>query len=288
MRARRLRGWLGLTALLCLSGCSMTQLAYNRLDLIVRWEVSDYLRLDPVQQARFDSDFATLWAWHREKELPLYAEELRSLAAALERPQTRAELEALLLRARARQAQVLERAADIACALGPQLDEAQVTELLSTMAEAREDYAQTAVEPSEARQRRDHERELLQQLRRWLGDITTAQHDLIMRWSAERPLVNAPWLEAQRQFGDAVAAALEVRQQPDFCMRIRPLIVDRSQLWPPDLRAVFAANQAQWLNLTEALQPSLTAPQRRHLHERLLELAEDFEALAADSSLPRE
>ena len=46
--------------LLLLSGCSATQLIYNRVDILVRWYLDDYVSLDREQQARFDARFDTL------------------------------------------------------------------------------------------------------------------------------------------------------------------------------------------------------------------------------------
>ena len=55
-----------------LSGCSATQLIYNRVDILVRWYLDDYVSLDSEQQERFDARLETLLDWHRREELPAY------------------------------------------------------------------------------------------------------------------------------------------------------------------------------------------------------------------------
>ena len=66
------------------AGCSAARLAYERLDWLVRWELGRYVSLTTEQRTVFDGAFATFWRWHRQEELPLWVEELRTLADLLE------------------------------------------------------------------------------------------------------------------------------------------------------------------------------------------------------------
>ena len=40
--------------LLTLSSCSANHFIYNRVDILLRWYLDDYVSLDRAQQARFD------------------------------------------------------------------------------------------------------------------------------------------------------------------------------------------------------------------------------------------
>ena len=66
---RGLSWWL---IVLTLSSCSATQFIYNRVDILVRWYLDDYVSLDREQQARFDGRLEALLEWHRREELPAY------------------------------------------------------------------------------------------------------------------------------------------------------------------------------------------------------------------------
>ncbi len=286
MRQRRLRWLPVLGVLLALGACSLTQLAYNRLDLVARWHLSDYVSLDDDQERQFDAAFAELWDWHRRTELPQYAEQLRMLAAAVEQPLTQPVLERLLQRVQLRQAAVLDRVATLACSLAPSLTDAQVDELLAALAEARFEFSENEVEAPESQQRRDDERELLSQSRRWLGSLTAAQRKLISEWGAQHSLIAAQWLAAQQRWDAAVAARLAERDQADFCTRARPLITERPALWTAAERSAFTTSRLQWMALTEALSQTATAAQRKYLRKRLLALADDFEALARTPAKP--
>ena len=52
---RVMRGLSWCLIVLTLSSCSATQFIYNRVDILVRWYLDDYVSLDRAQQARFDS-----------------------------------------------------------------------------------------------------------------------------------------------------------------------------------------------------------------------------------------
>ena len=69
-RLVRLLSWVVLAS--TLTGCSATQFIYNRVDILVRWYLDDYVSLDREQQARFDARLETLLVWHRREELPAY------------------------------------------------------------------------------------------------------------------------------------------------------------------------------------------------------------------------
>jgi len=67
---RALLGFVLLVAIL--SGCSATQFIYNRVDILIRWYLDDYVSLDRDQQARFTTRLDALLEWHRLEELPVY------------------------------------------------------------------------------------------------------------------------------------------------------------------------------------------------------------------------
>ena len=58
--------------LLAVTACSATQFIYNRVDILVRWYLGDYVSLDRDQRARFDQRLEVFLEWHRSEELPSY------------------------------------------------------------------------------------------------------------------------------------------------------------------------------------------------------------------------
>ena len=66
---------------LALAGCSALQLGYNQAPSLIYWWVDGYADLDDVQSARVRQDIDRWLAWHRQTELPVYAERLRQWRA---------------------------------------------------------------------------------------------------------------------------------------------------------------------------------------------------------------
>lgn len=278
-------GWrwrCGAVAALLLAGCSATQLAYNRIDILARWQLDHYVTLRQDQRQRFDQDFAVLWTWHRRQALPQYARELRELAGRVDSVPERAELERWSARYGELWATLLEHAAPVGCGLGPGLDETQVQTLLAGADKDLQKFAAKKVSPPESEQRARTERELVKNMNSWLGGLKPEQRQLLQRWNAGRPLTAAAWLDFRRRWRTALEEALAHRQQADFCPRLQTLLVDGDTLWTPEQRTLFAANRTAWIDLLMALAPSLDAEQRQHLRRRLLQLADEFDELSRE------
>jgi hypothetical protein len=281
--ARRLR-WLPLLIVpLWLAGCSLAQFAYNRIDVLARWELSSYVDLDPQQQALFDREFRKHWDWHRRNELPLYVQSLRALADA-EEPPDRETLDAIERQYRARMTSTLRAVGAIACALGPTFSDEQVAEFLAAIDEDVAEYAETYVEPSPERQRQETERQLRKHLARWFGNLSSEQRTLIRTWTARRELTAEAWLAYRRAWRDALAVTLADRAQPSYCERVTTLMSDAAMLWTSEQKAAFDRNREQWLDLFGRLGATLSPAQRAHAKERILALANDFERLAAEAT----
>lgn len=274
---RRLR-WLLLLGTLCLNGCSLTQLAYNRADVMARWELSNYLRLDATQQATFDAGFRELWDWHRQHELPIYVLALRTLADT-ELPLDETRLEALSQALRQHWQRLIQASTALSCALGPTLSDAQVTSLLAGVDDKNQEYARRHADPPAERQRRATERQLRKQLDRWTGPLNREQRAWVRQWTDTRELTATPWLAYRRQWRDALAQTLEDRHGPAFCARVRTLLLDGESLQTPEQRAVFDRNHRQWISFLADLGQTLSTEQQQHLRSRLRELAQDLERL---------
>ncbi|HZV99833.1 MAG TPA: DUF6279 family lipoprotein [Methylophilaceae bacterium] len=79
MNLKRFLQSLCIVLLFCLQGCSAINLTYNQAPPLIVWWLDDYFDLNPVQKSALKSELASLHAWHRSNELPLYAEMLDHL-----------------------------------------------------------------------------------------------------------------------------------------------------------------------------------------------------------------
>ena len=72
-----------LLAFLVLQGCSVSRLAYNNVDVVLRWQMDHYFDLEGDQTDLLDRGLTTLLAWHRNEALPQYARLARSSVLAV-------------------------------------------------------------------------------------------------------------------------------------------------------------------------------------------------------------
>ena len=76
-------GLVSLLGLLGLQGCSMVTLGYGHLDTFTLYLVRDYIQPEPgAQYNEARSAVQRLHQWHRQRELPAYAETKKKLDEA--------------------------------------------------------------------------------------------------------------------------------------------------------------------------------------------------------------
>ena len=76
---------LALLALTFLSGCSVTRLAYNNADVVLRWQSNHYFDFQGEQSDDLDRALVAVLAWHRSAALPQYAKLAGEAAARVSR-----------------------------------------------------------------------------------------------------------------------------------------------------------------------------------------------------------
>ncbi len=70
---------IGALLLLVLSGCSAVKLGYNNAPSLAYWWLDGYVDFNDTQSEQVRDSLVALQAWHRQTELPAYAELLRQL-----------------------------------------------------------------------------------------------------------------------------------------------------------------------------------------------------------------
>lgn len=271
--------------LLTVCACSTTRFAYERLDWLARWQLGHYVALTAEQKTLFNHRFADVWSWHRHTELPLWSRELRALAGRIESGSVRRDdIAALFERYGDIWGRITHRLAPLACALGPQLSDAQVGEILAAVDEDLDELRRERVDAAPEAARKEALRAVEKPLRSWLGRLDDEQRTLIRQWNDARPPVARPWFEYRQAWRARLREVLDRRHEAGFCAQATTLIADGPSLWTDAQRRVFADNRQQWIDLFAQLVPTLDARQREHARRRLLDLADDFDALTGSGA----
>ncbi|HUS23904.1 MAG TPA: DUF6279 family lipoprotein [Candidatus Binatia bacterium] len=282
--ARRLA--LLVPAALIATGCAATRLAYNNMDWVVGWQLNRYVDLEPPQKALFDERFQAFWAWHRSTQLKLYARDLRELAATAGEPLSPEQVSQYLMRSSEHGMRALREATpDMAAVLSSMSDE-QVKDMLDKLAEQRLKRAkeESGLDADEiAEQARD---QMIKNLKRWIGSLDKPQKQRVEAWSRQRHYSGTIWQQYAQDWNALFRAVLAHRGEPAFERELGELFAHPRLPHAKAMAEMAEYNRKVWVSLLADISASLSAGQRRHLQEKLRDLAGDFDALAAEKAAP--
>ena len=264
-------------ALVLLSGCSVTRVAYNNADVFLRWQANSYFDLQGEQSEEFDRNLAAFLAWHRSKALPKYAPIGEEAAARMLRGVKRADLEWSYDAVRAQIREALGVAAREAAGLLDRLSPEQISHLERRLAEENRKFAKEWVQGTvEERQQRRVKRNV-ERLEEWYGSLSDAQLERVRLYNARAPF-SAELRERDRK-----------RRQAEFVAMLRAREATRrlaswAQDWEAGREPAYAeasrATHAEYVDLLLDLDRTLSAEQREHAARRLKRFAELFGSLS--------
>lgn len=272
--------------LLLPAGCSSVKLMYGQLDWWLRWQLDDYLDLPGPQQKQLNAAVDEFHRWHRQTQLPLYADYLQQLAALLEsanssQQDTRAELEAIEAQLETFYRDSAGKLVEQLTPLITKLNNAQIDKLGKNLQREREKSLKKWQQPGSKRQKR-RLKEMRKQSRRWLGDLTPEQEQWIAEW-AVRVKFDPLLRDRQRQLWQEHFLAALRQKPPGYQQQLRELLLDPQRLWPEDYAQMQQLWRQQTLELGENILTSSTLAQRRHLARELRDYAADFRTLYAQN-----
>ena len=265
--------------LLAVTGCSATQFIYNRVDILVRWYLDDYVALDRDQRARFDQRLEVFLDWHRSEELPFYVvlldDSLTILADGVPLQVAREMSDRIEEAAIRFQGPFLELLLSTGKDLRPEQRAEFVENLLAKQAEFESDrLARTDIE-----YRKDLEARLDKLLKRYMGSLTSQQTTRIEEGVAQMTRLDRFWLEDRRVWIEALADIL-IAAEPGWPHQVRRLIAGRDESLLPAYRQGIDHNGEVILHLSRDVLIARNDKQDRKLRGKLTALREDLAALA--------
>lgn len=285
MRTTALLLSLALTASL-LAACSGTRLIYERLDWYAKWRTSDYVSFKPQQATLFNQRFDQLWRWHRQQELPRYANDLREIADALNKTATVNDVERFTQRFRGHWERALARTVSDFCAVTKTLDDAQVKSILKGVEEDNREYAKENAEPSPEGRREIQQKRAEKWIKRWAGSMSAEQKKLAQRWASERRDTAARWVDYRQDWRVAFEQALNQRVASPRCEPMQPLFVSPMKMRDETLDSDMVFNEALWRKFVVDIATTLSDKQRVHAQKELRDLARQFDELAVAAAQP--
>jgi hypothetical protein len=266
-----------LAAMLLLSSCSVSRIAYDNADVYLRWQANSYFDLHGEQSDEFDRRLAAFLAWHRAKALPEYAPLAEEAAARIQRGIKRGDLEWGYDAVQAQIREALRAAAAESAGLLDRLSADQIAHFEQRLADENRKFVKEQVQGTvEERQQRRVKRNV-ERLEDWFGSLSDAQVERVRRYSARAP------------FSDALRDADRRRRQAELLAMLRAReakqrLAQWAEGWDRGRDPAYAeasrATVAEYFDLLLDLDRTLSAEQREHLARRLRRYAGLFESLA--------
>lgn len=273
-------------ALLCLllaGGCSMVRVGYGHFDSVAAWMVHDYFDLNRDQRDQFAQRFERLHTWHRQTQLPEYAQFLADMQLRAKRGLRENDMLWLVDGFKQRYARIAARgAADAADLLATLTPEQIETFRQQVDKDNRKFMREHRVNDSEAERRKVMQQRTLSQLRDWVGPLSDAQQARAITLLQTLPLVDKlrheDRLRRQREF----LALLELRSgdRGTFAQRLRDWLEHWEAGRSAEQTRLFDASWKKRAEFYAAMDRLLTPTQRNHLVHRLQDYIDDFRELS--------
>jgi hypothetical protein len=284
-----LERWIIATLLVLLGGCSAVRLTYGQGPLLAYWWMDRYLDFSSEQAPLVRSALAEWFAWHRQTQLPDYANwlrELQPIAGDTVTPDTVCRVtDQAQRRLVAAYAQAVPAMAEIVRTLTPaQIDHLE-QRYASNRKEAERDYLQAdAQERIEAAVKRTVER-----AESIYGSLDDSQRQLVAAGLATSPFDAQRWLVERRARQQDILRSLRqlVASQADAVAvqsALRGFAANAVRSPRADYRAYRERLDEANCQLAARLHNALTPAQRQHAVDKLKGWEEDVRVLAAARS----
>ncbi|MEX2961162.1 DUF6279 family lipoprotein [Microbulbifer sp. TYP-18] len=254
-------------------------MAYNQLDHWIGWQLDDYVDLSRDQKENLKTTLARFHHWHRQTQLPHYAEYLTQLAIGLEADNTQQiSLPAVETKALEFWRQTWDRLCDDLLPLIASLNDDQIEQLDRELGRQREKWLKRWRKPPEEMVLY-RDRQVRKQSKRWLGPLNHGQEASIAIWAevSYEPLHHY----RQRQLWQNRFVELLRDKPKGYQQQLRAMMMNPAQLWPQEYRLRQEQRRISTRRLAEAILADTSPRQRRYLADKLRDYAEDFRALSA-------
>ena len=282
--SRRFRQAALVIALVLLGGCSMVKLGYDQADLVARWWFDRQLDLDSSQSRWLKQELQGFHAWHRETQLPAYAELVDGVARQSMGDVTADQACENIDLAAEHLDTLLKQAVPLFAGLARQLQAAQLQHLKRRFAEEDREWREKWLDGSNDQRIRRRVDDWEERAETYYGRLNREQRDFILRVvrsSSWQPQIS--W-ERRLMRQQQILLTLEKIQSQKLSQSAAEAeilaLIDRA-MHPSDARFSGMQQRLQTEACTNlaGLHQLTTAEQRSRAHKKLMGYERDFKQL---------
>lgn len=270
-------------AILLLTACS-TKMSYHFMDWAIEWGLDDYVSLNDQQEDQFDQLLDGFLKWHKSSELPKYAADLRQLRQQIADDSFNADdWQQFIDNVRGHWFNIFAQCFEQMWPLVLSLDDQQVAQINQQLTQEQQELDEEYQDKSREQLLEQADERLIDTLDDWLGRLSKQQKQLVRQYNREREFTTDMWLDYRHQWYQQFKQTLLERDNtPQLKAQLKMLLTAPQQLRSEQYQQKLIQNTHKFGEWLVALKPTLTAKQQRHLLNKLDDLIEDLDELAAE------
>ncbi len=275
------RVFLILICLTLLNGCTV-RIAYAVLDNILGWQLGQYVSLKGEQKALSKKTFKRFHSWHRQTQLPLYIDYLKTLKQGM----IGGNISGQYLHA---ESDKLQELMDLSIAklapglteIAQSLNEEQIQEIVKALDEEREEYRKDYIEDSDEKVQKRRIRDITRYIGGFFGSFTEDQKQTLKNWEESLTPHEELMLDQQLTWQADFLHAMSLRTNASLLEeKIHSLMLFRTDNWNPELQKVLDVNQDLTFSMLAKLFNSQTPKQKKKLEKKFDQYINDLSILA--------
>ena len=273
-------------AALLMTGCSI-KMAYNNMDRLIRWGVSDYVDLNRAQKETLNREIRKFQYWHRVNHLPEYAAYMDVLATTMTDTVSVAQMQGIFDQVTSWADEVEEEVTPLIIEMMVSLTDEQVAKLPEKLEQSNVEIAEAELEGDLESAQENWAKELEESMKQFIGRLTPEQRSYIERRSSGYLPERVLWADYRRRFQADLLGLLDQRDDREvFASGYRALVDARESYYGDELTKRFDHNQQLGFEVSAHVLSDLTEKQSEKFVRELTELGEDFAELAAEAEPP--
>lgn len=266
-----------------LSGCS-TRLAYNNLDWLISWYLSDYVSLSRDQREHFSQQVDSLLQWHREQELAYYRSHLLGLVEDIQQGRTtRADAERHMDMVWQHWVRLRQQVAPYLADIAYRLSDAQVEEFFAALQEQDEEMLnrwKKRQNKSPEAQKREREKEIRKEVKKRIGKLLPEQEKIIAVYSDEILSSMEQWISYRKRLQTAALNMFKQRSdKATFVSQLTDLITHPEQYQTDELKRLRELNRERYRDFLVSFGETLTDKQKQKLIDEIQDIISDLNIL---------
>ena len=265
-----------LIALIFLTGCTSTTFVYNRIDILLPWYLGSYVDLSRDQKQYLDELLIPFFNWHRNEELPRYAEIIYSVEGLLD---SEVEVENIVLITQDVEEswfRLEDESLLWIIPLAKDLTDEQINNFLQVMQTKIIESENKYLKRNDQVYQKDNYNRLRKNLRRFIGTMSKEQRELVKSASKSMRRVDTEWIQNRKKL---VANLGSILQRKEGWEKRFISITHRDDLVSKNYRDNYAYNINLTHHLIAAILNTRTEKQDKKLRAQLKRYRTDIETL---------